>query len=44
MAAGIGRIPEDRHAHGVVGDFSVAENAVIERLDDPRFARRAAVT
>jgi simple sugar transport system ATP-binding protein len=40
MAAGIGRIPEDRHAHGVVGDFSVAENAVIERLDDPRFARR----
>ena len=39
MTAGIGRIPEDRHAHGVVGDLSVAENAAIERLEDPRFAR-----
>jgi simple sugar transport system ATP-binding protein len=39
VAAGVGRIPEDRHAHGVVGDMSVAENAVIERLGEPRFSR-----
>jgi ABC-type uncharacterized transport system ATPase subunit len=31
--AGIGRIPEDRHA-GVVGDMTVAENLALERLDD----------
>ncbi|MEM7522994.1 MAG: ABC transporter ATP-binding protein [Pseudomonadota bacterium] len=35
MEAGIGRIPEDRHHDGVVGEMSVAENMVIERLDDP---------
>ncbi len=39
VAAGVGRIPEDRHAHGVVGDLSVAENAAIESLGEPRFAR-----
>ncbi|MGV6804969.1 MAG: ABC transporter ATP-binding protein [Ruegeria sp.] len=32
---GIGRIPEDRHHDGIVGAMSVAENLVIERLDDP---------
>ena len=35
VAAGIGRIPEDRHHEGIVGGMSVAENMVIERLDDP---------
>jgi simple sugar transport system ATP-binding protein len=30
---GIGRIPEDRHAEGVIGDLAVWENAVLERLD-----------
>ena len=34
MNAGVGRIPEDRHHHGVVGAMSVAENLIIERLDD----------
>jgi len=33
LDAGIGRIPEDRHLHGVVGAMSVAENLIIERLD-----------
>ena len=33
---GVGRIPEDRHHDGIVGDMSVAENMVIERLDDPQ--------
>ncbi|MFN4140383.1 ABC transporter ATP-binding protein [Aestuariivirga sp.] len=36
---GIGRIPEDRHAEGAIGDLAVWENAVLERLDDPAFSR-----
>lgn len=40
MTAGIGRIPEDRHHDGVVGAMSVAENLVLERLDDPGVQRR----
>ena len=35
IRAGIGRIPEDRHHDGIVGAMSVAENMVIERLDQP---------
>lgn len=35
MAAGVGRIPEDRHA-SLVGDLSVAHNLVLEHLDDFR--------
>ena len=33
MRAGVGRIPEDRHA-SLIGDLSVAYNLVMERLDD----------
>jgi len=33
MRAGIGRIPEDRHAC-LIGDLSVANNLVLERLDE----------
>ncbi len=39
MAAGVGRIPEDRHA-SLVGDLSVAHNLVLEHLDDFRRAGR----
>ncbi|MEM6384275.1 MAG: ABC transporter ATP-binding protein [Pseudomonadota bacterium] len=35
---GIGRVPEDRHAEGVVGDLSVWENAVLEQLRSRRFS------
>lgn len=35
VEAGVGRIPEDRHHEGIVGAMTVAENMVIERLDDP---------
>jgi simple sugar transport system ATP-binding protein len=35
VAAGIGRIPEDRHA-SLIPDLSVAYNLVLERLDDFR--------
>ena len=40
---GIGRVPEDRHAEGVVGDLPVWENAVLERLRTPLFSRRGFV-
>jgi simple sugar transport system ATP-binding protein len=39
IAAGVGRIPEDRHAEGVIGELAVSENAVLERLRTPDFAR-----
>lgn len=34
---GIGRIPEDRHAVGVVGDLTVEENLILEACGDRRF-------
>lgn len=40
IAAGVGRIPEDRHHDGIVGAMSVAENMVIERLDAPEVQKR----
>ncbi len=36
---GVARIPEDRHAVGVVGDLPVWENAVSERLRTPSFSK-----
>ncbi|MBB3810305.1 ABC transporter ATP-binding protein [Pseudochelatococcus contaminans] len=41
--AGIGRIPEDRNREGVVGDMTIWENAVLERIRSPRFSRRGIV-
>jgi simple sugar transport system ATP-binding protein len=39
VARGVARIPEDRHAVGVVGDLPLWENAVSERLRSPAFSR-----
>ncbi len=39
VRAGVGRIPADRHHDGVVGSMSVAENLILESLDDPAYAR-----
>lgn len=39
VQAGVARIPEDRHAVGVVGDLPLWENAVLERSSSPAFAR-----
>jgi ABC-type uncharacterized transport system ATPase subunit len=36
---GVARVPEDRHAVGVIGDMSVAENVVSERYREPMFSR-----
>ncbi|QBK05480.1 ABC transporter ATP-binding protein [Hylemonella gracilis] len=38
---GVARIPEDRHAAGVVGDLPLWENAVSERLREPAFSWKA---
>jgi len=38
VAQGVARIPEDRHAVGVVGDLPVWENAVSERLGSRWFS------
>jgi general nucleoside transport system ATP-binding protein len=38
VAQGVARIPEDRHAVGVVGDLPVWENAVSERLRSRAFS------
>ncbi|EYC52858.1 sugar ABC transporter ATP-binding protein, partial [Hylemonella gracilis str. Niagara R] len=37
---GVARIPEDRHAAGVIGDLPLWENAVSERLREPAFSWR----
>ncbi|MEQ8365896.1 MAG: ABC transporter ATP-binding protein [Roseicyclus sp.] len=39
IRAGAGRVPEDRHAEGAVGELAVWENAVLERLRSPDFSR-----
>ena len=43
IRAGAGRVPEDRHAEGMVGELSLWENAVLERLRTPAFSRRGFV-
>jgi simple sugar transport system ATP-binding protein len=39
VTLGVARIPEDRHAVGVVGDLPLWENAASERLRSPAFSR-----
>ncbi len=39
VRAGVARVPEDRHAVGVVGDLALWENAVLERFAEPPLAR-----
>jgi general nucleoside transport system ATP-binding protein len=39
VRAGVARIPEDRHAVGVVSDLPIWENAVLERFATPTFSR-----
>lgn len=38
--AGIARVPEDRIETGVIGDASLADNAVVHRLRDPQVLKR----
>jgi simple sugar transport system ATP-binding protein len=43
VRARVGRIPEDRHAEGVIGEMPVWENAVLERIREPEFSARGFV-
>ncbi|WP_420995374.1 ABC transporter ATP-binding protein [Cupriavidus sp. 30B13] len=43
IGAGVARVPEDRHAVGVVGDLAVWENAASEQLGQPRFSRAGVI-
>lgn len=40
LAAGIARIPEDRHKTGTIADFDLTENAVLELYGKPPFSRK----
>jgi general nucleoside transport system ATP-binding protein len=40
---GIARIPEDRHAEGLVGDMSIMENLIAERLHSDEFSKRGII-
>lgn len=39
LACRLGRIPEDRHATGMIGDMSVSENVISEAYTTPRFSK-----
>lgn len=39
--ANVGHIPEDREKHGLVASYSLADNLVLNRFDEPEFARGA---
>lgn len=39
VAAGVGRIPEDRHTQGMIGEMAIWENLASEDLRRPPFAR-----
>jgi simple sugar transport system ATP-binding protein len=38
LRAGIGYVPEDRQEDGLVGDFSVADNLILDVFDQPPYA------
>lgn len=39
IKAGLAHIPEDRHKHGLVLDYSVSENAILDRYYEPEFSK-----
>ena len=43
LGHGIGRIPEDRHTTGMIGDMSVTENVISESYRSSRFSNRGLV-
>ena len=43
LRAGIGYIPEDRSEDGIVGDFSVADNLILDVYDRPPYANGIAL-
>ena len=43
LRAGVGYVPEDRSTDGLISAFSVAENLILDRYDQPPFARGLAL-
>ncbi len=43
VTMGVGRIPEDRHSEGLIGDMSITENVMAETYDAPPFSRRGLI-
>ncbi|MGV8873593.1 MAG: ABC transporter ATP-binding protein [Rhodococcus sp. (in: high G+C Gram-positive bacteria)] len=43
LQAGVGFVPEDRNSDGLVGEFSIAENLMLDRSTSEPFVRRGAV-
>ncbi len=41
---GMGHIPEDRHKHGLVLDFSLENNIVLQRYWQPEFQKGGLIT
>jgi ABC-type uncharacterized transport system ATPase subunit len=39
LNAGVGFVPEDRSVDGLIGTFSIAENLILDRYDQPPFAK-----
>jgi general nucleoside transport system ATP-binding protein len=39
LEAGVGHVPEDRQRDGLVIDFAIADNMVLDTYDEPPFAR-----
>ncbi len=39
LDAGVGFVPEDRNEDGLVGEFTIAENLMLDRSDSPPFVR-----
>ena len=43
LGAGVGFVPEDRKTDGLVGEFSIAENLMLDRSTGDPFVRRGAI-
>ncbi|MCT7373529.1 ABC transporter ATP-binding protein [Chelativorans salis] len=43
IEAGVGRVPEDRNTEGAIGDMTIWENAVLERIWSPAFSRHGMI-
>jgi ABC-type uncharacterized transport system ATPase subunit len=43
LRAGVANIPEDRIRDGLVGDFTIAENLILDSHDEPPFSRGGAL-
>lgn len=39
IESGVAHVPEDRQEHGLILSLSIADNLVLDRLDDPQFSR-----